>query len=254
MSSEPYTDAETMIFESGVPVRVYNGGHGGVPSVNVPLPGSDGDVLTVVGGAPQWQPPSGGGGSNATVVGWPTPSWLLDARPFFFPLEVPVPSVPFSTILGLARPIVDDIDWLDFGSGTGTDTGIVTLPSTSDGQTLTTPKATFSASYLRPFKRETTTEDLFFWQGLVTSNNDETPIYWIVRLTLGATKTATIRVGTSTDDDLYCTGVSEFFGTGHLYIPSAINTTASNSDGVSVRATWTGSTTWTLAIGRVSMS
>lgn len=256
MTDEPFVD-ETIMFESGIPVRYHNGGHGGAPSVNVPLPGNDGDVLTVVAGAPEWAPPSGGGGSDATVHGWPSPYWLLPSCPFFVPMEVPVPSTPNAPVAGgIARPIPDDDDWLQLASGTGTDTGSVALPSTSDGQTLTTTKAGYSASFMKPCVGQTSGYFWFTTSATASQFKPTEEIYWMLRLTFGSSvSNPTYSVGTSVTANAYIGGETwTWSSNNYLRFPSAINTTSSNANGVRFRATWTNSVAWTVAIARVSFN
>jgi hypothetical protein len=253
MTDEPFVN-DTIMFESGIPVRFHNGGHGGCPSVNVPLPGDEGDVLTVVAGAPAWAPPSGGGGGgDSTVVGFPSPEWLIKRRPFYLPGEVALPHYQ-PAVSFAAWPVIDDADSITLGSGTGTSTGSLTLPTTTDGQTLATPKSGFSASYLRPVSNSAITPPSCLHSTNSYTSTIDLPIYWKIKVTLGSSPSYTWQVGTSTDADAYGSGNGSFTGGNScIYIPSAINTTSTLSGGVRFSAAWTGSRTWSVTIDRVSM-
>lgn len=253
MTDEPFVN-DTILFESGIPIRFHNGGHGGCPSVNVPLPGDEGDVLTVVAGAPQWAPPSGGGGgTDSTVVGFPSPQWLIARRPYFIAGEIPF---PYYNLAGspAAWPTPDDSDSITLGSGTGTSTGALVLPTTTDGQTLATPKSGYSASYLRPVSNSAITKPDILMTTTSFQSTDDIPLFWKVKVTLASNPAYTWEVGTTGDADAYGSGPGSFTGSNSfIYIPSAINTTSTLSGGVNISASWTGSRAWTLTIDRISM-
>jgi len=254
MSDEPYTSDQNMVMESGIPVRLYNGGKQGGASTSVPCftDADDGDVLTIVGGEPSWEPP---GGSGLPTTVWPmlSPFWLVPYGLAFAQQEIPFPSsAVFRLLSGVTHGTLGfpalalDEDDLVIGSGSGVDVA-AQLPATSDGQTLVTPRAGYDVSFLRPYTV----------LGQTSAGVGDQTAYWQVILTLGASRDFLMRVihgaSPATDgntyivDDAHAATASRGFE-----IPSAINTTSSNSDTPTLVATLSSATTWSVSIKRCS--
>jgi len=249
MSDEPFTDDQNLVWQSGVPVRLYSGGKLGAGST--PLPpteeGDEGDVLTIVDGDPEWAPPGGGsGGAPSTVWEAQSPYWLIPNGKCFTSLQLPFPYELQTQLagtvcgqLGMPTLSTDNYAYVDFASGTGTAV-LGVLPSTTDGQTWITPRDGFDQTC--NFVRIGTTGDVDC-EGLYA---------WRIRLTLGASRTFTLRVihGSSpaTRANSYAVDAQQNASSTTWDIPSAINTTLSNTDFPTVVATLSSSTTWTLAI------
>jgi len=147
---EPFVDDAAYRVVSGVPVRYYPGGKEQGSCVDIPCPteGDEGDVLTVVDGAPVWAPPSGGSGGYTGAYGLDPAYWLLPQCANFT-----VDTCPFtrdhaneggnSGNIGKGAPLtfgtdISGVSELVLATGTGDITGFL-LPKTTDGQTLVTP-------------------------------------------------------------------------------------------------------------------
>lgn len=154
---EPFVDDAAFRVVSGVPVRYYPGGKEQGSCVDIPCPtGADeGDVLTVVDGAPVWAPPTGGS----------TPSGpTLDAGYWLKPKTcyLKQDQLPYNDGLRaranyrggmLGRPLAPSYwteDQIVLASGTSAGFSGVLLPATTDGQTFETPWDTDVETYYRP--------------------------------------------------------------------------------------------------------
>jgi len=250
MTDEPYTNGDGDVeMQSGVPVRLYQGGYNGCPTLRVPCAdtGNDGDVLTLDNGVAIWQEPAGGSLWN-TEISLPANNWLSPGWPFLTPFELAysynafddfIGSVPqTSSLLGSYATNVSSVDTWTIGTGTGTSISVA-FPTTTNGQRLSTTRAGYSASYLKPF---------------ITNFHAE----WRVAITwTGATTTGTWRLlnGSSPDTDAnaYASGGISGNGSSTITVPSAINSTSSNPTAPRFIATLADSRTWTVSIRRVSV-
>jgi len=251
MTDEPYTNGDGDVeMQSGVPVRLYQGGYNGCPTLRVPCAdtGNDGDVLTLDNGVAIWQEPAGGSLWN-TEISLPANNWLSPGYPYFSLFEcayslnandftiAPVPQT--SSLLGSYATNVSSADTWPIGTGTGTSISVA-FPTTTNGQRLSTTRAGYSASYFKPF-------------------NFEYPfVNWRVAITwTGATTTCTWRLlnGSSPDTDAnaYASGGLSGNGSSTITVPSAINSTSSNPTAPRFIATLADSRTWTVSIRRVSV-
>jgi len=220
---EPYTDDQNYVIESGIPIRLYNGGKlQGAASAVPPIASDDeGKVLTVVDGQAEWE-------IN------PRLTWAMDPvywlRPYcnsFSMNDMPYPGWQYNNtfsnqrsggaMLGYPPPMAEPSnDELTIGSGNSAML-LVQLPTTTDGQTLATPRATFDASILRAF--------LFPANGNAVASAG-----YQITITTSASRTGTLRIidgaTTMTDANAYWTktGVT-WSGSVTQRIPSAINTT-----------------------------
>jgi len=252
MSDEPFTEDQNWVMESGIPIRMYSGGKLQGASTSVPpfTDADDGDVLTIVDGEPQWEPPAGGD-AITTVWKMQSPYWLvrygasfaIQNLPFAFSAQdafiVPSPTHA-PGLLGLP---VDNLTSDDFTLASGSGTAIsAALPLTTDGQTLATPRAGYDVSCL------TASSGTVSW-----------PTAYSVTVTLGATRSYTARVinGSSPATDANTYWIMPFSGavlSRTEAIPTGINTTSSNPSTPHFVATLSSSTTWTVTIARMSFT
>jgi len=250
MTDEPFTSDQNIVYESGIPVRLYSGGKLGAGSTPLPPVGDEGDVLTVVGGEPEWSPPASAPSGPTTVYPMDPLYWLTPYGQYMSPWSMPYPYFPWKSpfgpnagTFGFCAPQAEpDFDELSLGSGTGT-TILVSLPETTDGQTLATTRGGYDVSVLCPFPIP----------GATTHDG----VGWRLRLLLGATRTGTMRIinDTSpiTDANSYYVDTDTSLATNQtLVIPSGINLTQSNPSQVYFSCELSSSTTWELQIGRWS--
>jgi len=250
MTDEPYTDTYGDIeMQSGIPVRLYNGGYNGCPTVSVPCAssGNDGDVLTLDNGAPVWLPPAGASDWKS-VVKLPSDYWLLPGSVWFQQRDVPMSNILMNNSTGFTTSSVVfgdyaitnyDVDLWVLGSGTGT-TISVPLPLTSDGQTLVTPRSGYSTSYFGP--------------NCVPGG---AYIYWTAQLSwTGGSTSYTFRLLNGSTPDTAANsywGVSSSGSSIAMPVPSAINSTSTNPNTPTFVATLGASRDWTLTIIRWSI-
>jgi len=260
---EPFVDDAAFRVVSGVPVRYYPGGKEQGSCVDIPCPtnADEGDVLTVVDGAPAWAPPTGGS----------TPSGpTLDAGYWLKPKTcyLKQDQLPFNDGLRaranyrggmLGRPLASSYwteDQIVLASGTSAGFSGVLLPATTDGQTFETPWDTDVETYYRPVS--------FAYNG----EFQEYVAAWELRLEFEGDPGGYARLAISTDGDeptpaedylwwdceiMFASSASAYFH----YLPSAMNTiTGTQTAAPGLWATWANSVGWNLklAVWRVASS
>jgi len=260
---EPFVDDAAFRMESGIPVRYYAGGKETGSCVDIPCPteGDEGDVLTVVDGAPVWAPPTGGSTPSGPVL---DPGFWLKPKTCYFKQD----QLPYNDGLRaranyrggmLGRPLSPSY-WTDdqivLASGTSAGFTGVLLPATTDGQTFATPWDTDAATYYRAVS--------FGYNG----EFQEYVAAWELRLEFDGDPGGYARMVISIDGDapspaedtlwwecetMYASGAGAY----HHYVPSAMNTiTSTQTDAPGVWATWSNSVGWILklAVWRVASS
>lgn len=261
---EPFLDEWG--YASGLPVRFYNGGKQAGASSDVPPVGDEGDVLTVVGGAPEWAPPAGGGGGAQGPAGgaestyWLNQDyWLTKNSPYFAVREVPfwagmAPSGAATYLKGYSLAAELDFDRLVIGTGTGSVVQVL-LPATSDGQTFTDPaklKAGFDVSGYFP--------NVITDEGSPDSSTAASPVFYRFRLSwtggaLPGGAVCQITDGTASPaaaNRYYYVATGDSSTPVDVAVPSGMNTTSSNPEDVYFYCALGASRTWTLEVERAS--
>lgn len=255
-------------FASGLPVRYYNGGKQAGASSDVPPVGDEGDVLTVVGGAPAWAPPSGGGGGAEGPAGgaestyWLNPDhWLTKNSTYYAVREVPfwtgmAPTASATYLKGFSLAAELDFDRLVIGTGTGSVVQVL-IPETTDGQTFAYGpyiKSGFDVSGY--FPNVTTSE------GTPDSSTAASPVFYRFRLSWTGGALPGSAICQITDGTASPTAANRYYyvDTGDssspvdVGVPSGINTTTSNPDQVYFYCALGASRTWTLEVERASFN
>lgn len=246
---EPFVDDAAFRVVSGVPVRYYPGGKEQGSCVDIPCPtnADEGDVLTVVDGAPSWEPPSGGSTTSGPTLD--SGYWMKPKSPFLLPNEV-----PFTTALVerdaadngfLGRPLVENYwtqSYVVIASGTGSVISGVLLPETTDGQTWSTPFDDDEATYYDPVG----TSDP------VTGN---VVIAWRIDIATADSMSGDAWISTDGDDPTGSPSTLSWWRFPSLYgtqfqctVPSAINTTSTQTSAPGLYATLGGSTDWEVRV------
>jgi len=261
---EPFLDE--MGYASGVPVRFYNGGKLAGASSDVPPVGDEGDVLTVVGGVPEWAPPSGGGGGASGPAGGVTDtywldqgSWLTKNSKYFAVREVPfwagmAPTGAATALLGFSLAAELDVDFLSIGTGSGSIVDVI-IPQTSDGQTFTDSgkiKAGFDVSGYSPNvvtgeAGGTTAASPVYWTFRLSWTGGALPGDAIVQLTDGTASPAAINRYHYENTGDSTTPVT-------VNVPSGLNTTSDNPGDVHFYCDLGASRAWTLEVQRASFN
>jgi len=242
MTDEPFTDDQNIVYESGIPVRLYNGGHQGTTQT---LPdtstGDEGDVLTIVDGEPAWAPPQGGGGGSYAL---PSPYWLTPTAPAFTCENAPIsPAIINSSGLGSSLGVISAAeDYVVIGSGSGTAISVA-LPLTVDGQTFPTPRSGYDVSCYKVGTFDAITYPWFLYNELELSLSSEA--VFVYKVLNGASPDTTANAYWSD---------AQSGTTLRLRYPSGVNTTSSNPTTPYVVGTLTASRTWELRAKRWSFN
>lgn len=243
MSTEPYTDGDGDIeMQSGIPIRLYQGGYNGAPTVPLPSPstGQEGDVLTINNGTPAWLPPTGGGGGGIWQLS--PPYWLTTTTPCFAVESAPVsPFVVSTSALGTSLSRIQAAaDYVVLGSGSGTSIS-VPLPVTLDGQTFASPRSGYdNSAFDTIFVNDDAPQYMMNLARLVVSGGSTTFVYRILN-------------GTTPNTDANAYFSRAVAGTDmEIRIPSGINTTSSNPTTPYIVGTLSDSRTWEVRATRKS--
>lgn len=248
MTDEPFTDDQNIVFESGIPVRLYSGGANGGPSVPIPpvSSGDPGDVLTInpAGTEAEWLPPSGSSDPTtlmpASSTYWLAPSILEWWRSIALPVPWPITSQSQGELgYGCTSHATDT--WVVASGGSAT-SAAADLPVTLDGAWLSTARAGYDFSRLG----SASTDPVTYTTSVTFS------------LVLGGTVT-NCTVGIFNGDvaltaaNAYCFNFIAGSGTTRSCIlPHNANTTSTAATTPRFKATWTTARTWELQVSRVS--